>query len=729
MARRLQRQQVRLARRLRGAALRPAPLRHQGQPDLSGRRRYRPGADAGDSWHRHAASESAGAACAVPPPCGDAGARRRRDPARRAPGRLSRVHLAGYPHRLLVPVQAAAVLRAGDALSQRPPLCAGRKGRCAGGGAGRAAVKRGRLCIAAWLAALLLAGCGTSAPPATGGHSGSASPQVTQDVRFTASDGITLRVKIGGRGALAPRPLIVEFSPYDPGCCAEYAGPDYNYLQVHIRGTGDSDGGFDALGARSQQDVVEVLDWACRQPWSNGTAGVYGFSASAIMIYNALHLRLPSCVKSAVLMAGTHELYRDLLYPGGIPNIAAGTFVLVGIGGPAASESFSRLQRNPLESVLPTTLAMFDVGLEYLQHPTLDDWWQERGTRGDVNHLPILMITSFYDVEPRGPFQAFQQLRSDGAHLFVYGAHDGAPAGTEDARYNEQSAWYDHYLRGIDNRVEQHPRVQMLLSDGDRLDYLAGKFLAYDSSDWPVPGTRWQALALDPARSGTAQSINDGSLTLGAPAASAMQSYPEIASLPTETDPHTTGVVGAMTFGSYSFNTLMTAIPQLADMTLMEPLSLSYTSAPLTQDVMSAGPVSLEITLSSSAPETDVYAVMADVSPDGRAHPVATGRLRSAYPDVDPERSLKDADGDIVQPYGVYAAKNDAAPLAARPYRVEFWPIGNRFRKGHRLRLYLVGVSAYHLPALPGVVNVSVGANSGARLLLPVLPGSALQLN
>jgi len=139
--------------------------------------------------------------------------------------------------------------------------------------------------------------------------------QVTEDVRFTTSDGVSLLVKVGGEGSLeTARPVIVEFSPYRPDCCAAYGGADYNYLQVHIRGTGDSDGRFDSLGERTQEDVVEVLDWACHQPWSNGHLGIFGFSASAITIYNSLHFEL-RCVEAAVLWSGTHELYRDLLYP------------------------------------------------------------------------------------------------------------------------------------------------------------------------------------------------------------------------------------------------------------------------------------------------------------------------------------------------------------------------------------------------------------------------------
>lgn len=573
---------------------------------------------------------------------------------------------------------------------------------------------------------VLLTSCsGRSSSPDAGAAQ---QPQVTQNIRFAASDGITLMVKVGGRGALTPRPLIVEFSPYDPGCCAEYAGPDYNYLQVHIRGTGDSDGSFDALGPKTQQDVIEVLDWACKQSWSNGVAGIYGFSASAITFYNTLHLKMPSCVKAAVMMAGTHELYRDLLYPGGIPNLAAGAFVLVGIGGPAASETFSRLARDPFQSAVDPTLGIFGVGIDYIQHPTLDDWWLERGMRGDVNHLPIMMITSFYDVEPRGPFQAFQELRGDGAHLLVVGAHDGAPVGTESLRFDEQKKWYDRYLKRKSNGVEKEPKVQMLMSNGDRLSYLAGDFVRYHSSDWPVPDTKWTALALDAATSDSnALSLNNGSLSLTTPSAVASQPYLELLSLPTETDQHTTAVIGSTGFGSYTFNSFLTAIPQLADMTLAEPLGLSYTSAPLNKDVLMAGPASLELLLSSVMPETDIYAVICDVSPDGSAHAVATGRLRTAYPDIDPAKSLHDSNGNVVQPYGVYATKTDATPASPRRYSVEFWPIGNRFKKGDRVRLDIVGVSAYHLPSVPSLNSVTVGGPDGSRLLLPVLPGSDLE--
>jgi hypothetical protein len=300
---------------------------------------------------------------------------------------------------------------------------------------------------------------------------------------FTASDGVKLQATLSGAAPVVRRPTIVEFSPYGRDSQTFTPGPDYNALLVQIRGTGDSGGRFDALGPRTQQDVAEVLRWACDEPWSGGTLGLNGFSASAITIYNSLHLPLP-CVKAAVLKSGTHELYRDLIYPGGVSNLVPAAGVMGLIGAPAIAQSPAR----------PDMLAgLFTAGLDGLRHDTLDDWWRQRGIRGDVNHLPILMIDGFFDVESRGAFQAFQQLRGDGARLEVIGAHDGAPKGT-DGGAGDTQAWFDHYLRG--EPLPAGPRVRLWLADGDREDDLAGRFVRYDAGDWPVPGTRWRALHL-----------------------------------------------------------------------------------------------------------------------------------------------------------------------------------------------------------------------------------------
>src|SRR5438045_684132 len=94
------------------------------------------------------------------------------------------------------------------------------------------------------------------------------------------------------------------------------------------------------------------------------------------------------------------------------------------------------------------------------------------------------------------------------------------------------------------NGGQQDPGEQPATSDGSRESDLAGKFVRFDATDWPVPGTQWVPLALDPAKSGTANSINDGSLSLTSPATKTTQSYPAVPSDAFNSDPPNTAIIG-----------------------------------------------------------------------------------------------------------------------------------------------------------------------------------------
>ena len=124
-----------------------------------------------------------------------------------------------------------------------------------------------------------------------------------------------------------------------------------------------------------------------------------------------------------------------------------------------------------------TGVGLVDLGLEDLDHPTLDPFWQQRQYQGDANHVPILMVDSFYDVESQGAFKAFQALlRGVGDHLLVVAGHDGYPTGT-DGGVADIKDWFNHYLLGIQNGITRQPRVQMLMSDGSRETYMEGHYI------------------------------------------------------------------------------------------------------------------------------------------------------------------------------------------------------------------------------------------------------------
>lgn len=562
----------------------------------------------------------------------------------------------------------------------------------------------GRLVLALCLAA---AGLASVPSPARAEDPG----PVVVDQRVTTSDGVELQTTLTSSGPVTAKPTVVEFSPYGDNSQTLAVTPDYNYLLVQIRGTGDSDGGFDALGPQSQRDVVEVLQWACSQPFSDGRLALNGFSASAIVLYNSWHQQLP-CVKAAIMRSGTHELYRDLLVPGGILNLAPGAGVLAMIGAPALLQGADRLQRDPASS-LDVLGGLFASGTGVLAHPSLDAWWAERGWRGDANDIPVLMLDGFYDVESRGAFQAFQALRADGAHLVMEGGHDGTPAGT-DGGVGEAHAWLDHYVRGLDNGIEDTPEVSLLLAKGDRGAYLAGEHVRYDATDWPVPGTTWTELALATGKR----------LATAPDATGSTASYLTVPTLPTMSDVPTWSLLEAG-----GAKALTGALPLLGrtDAVAVDHLTgLSYTTAALSADVALAGPVALDVPLATSTPGSGIWAVLSDVAPDGSSHPLTVGRLSTSYPDLVPGRSLTDAGGAVVQPYGDYSAVDRPRVGEMRRYQVELWPVGNVFRAGHRLRIQLVGTSLFSPLSLPALHTIRVGGADGARLRVPVLPGSDL---
>lgn len=578
-------------------------------------------------------------------------------------------------------------------------------------------------------AAVALTACGDDkavpSPAISAGPDAYTGEIVSEVFMFSASDGARLRVTVRGDGELRPRPLIVEFSPYGLGGDIPDFGAAYNHVRVEARGTGQSSGVWTAIGARDQQDVAEVLAWACEQPWSNGHTGLYGFSASAIAVYNSLHLPL-ACVDAATLMAGTNDLYRDLLYPGGTMNLVPGAAVGFGVGLPViVGGMLTLLQEGDFAGGLSSVFSgvgFLGTVVQVLAHMTEDEFWIDRTQRPGPNRFPVLADTGFYDVESRGPFESYKMLRDQGVpvQLIVFGAHDGYPADTP-GPFVEYQRWFDRYLLGRDTGVEGDAPVRLLIGHGSYEAQIAGAVTPLAAQDWPVPGTRWQTLHLDPARGNGASSINDGGLSLQPVPSQATQSYPALISLPTASDPNTTSVVNQAGAG-----TLFEVLPFLTELGLMAPLSLTYTTAPLQQDVDVVGPAALTIHASTLLPEADLMAVLADVWPDGSAHAVGIGRLRTSFPNLVEARTIRDERGEIVQPYADHSGKQYALPGSWREYHVEFWPIGNRFGEGHRMRLYLMGAPAYELATI-NLISVRVGGDTPSRLQVPVLPGSDLQ--
>lgn len=94
---------------------------------------------------------------------------------------------------------------------------------------------------------------------------------------------------------------------------------------------------------------------------------------------------------------------------------------------------------------------------------------------------------------------------------------------------------------------------------------------------------------------------------------------------------------------------------------------LTYTTAPLTTAIDVIGRVRLDVFAQSTAPSFDLFARLCDVHPDGRSINICDGLIR-----VDLGIGEKQADGSVC-------------------VSVDMWATANRFLRGHRIRLLVMG--------------------------------------
>ncbi|MEA2178826.1 MAG: uncharacterized protein QOG77_2123, partial [Solirubrobacteraceae bacterium] len=103
------------------------------------------------------------------------------------------------------------------------------------------------------------------------------------DVTIPASDGVNLVGDVilpkDGKGRY---PAVIDMEPYGRSGSTAYVDHGYARINTDVRGSGKSGGALCLLCLREQKDVYDVVEWAARQPWSNGHVALYGYSYSAI---------------------------------------------------------------------------------------------------------------------------------------------------------------------------------------------------------------------------------------------------------------------------------------------------------------------------------------------------------------------------------------------------------------------------------------------------------------
>lgn len=518
-------------------------------------------------------------------------------------------------------------------------------------------------------------------------------------------DGVVLRAEVWRPAADGRYPVLVYRTPYGR---LQAAGADtiferavargYAVVVQDVRGRYGSEGDFLPY-QQEGRDGYDTIEWAARQPWSDGRVGTFGLSYPGAVQWLAALERPPHL--RAMVPAMTFATPRHFFYFGGVfdlswigwvwNNIAPDVRARNGLAGPTsgrdARAAFAalaprlhrRLPLGALDELRPVAPWYF----EWLAHPPEDPWWDWGELRGRYDRLEsvaVLNISSWHD-EAYGPdgattnfagLRAARQGRTDPATQLLLGPWTHGVPAPADCRVGQRDFcpaaiidyaqlvldWMDRYVRGLDNGVDRRKPVRY---------FVMGANEWREADGWPPPGTEWRSLYLD-AAPGPGR---PGRLLREAPVSA--QASTGFTSDPS--DP----VVNPRPFNTGAQD--QRGLADRADVTVFD-------SDPLEGDLDVTGPITAEIFLSCDAPDTDLWVRLLDVAPDGTAY-----TLMSPGADV-LRASYRNGGRELLEAGRVYTL------------RLERLMTGNRFARGHRVRVQIFATLS---------PDFSVNLHTGAR--------------
>ncbi len=308
-----------------------------------------------------------------------------------------------------------------------------------------------RLCgtlIAAGLAALV--GCASAA-----------GVQVERDVAVPMRDGVVLRADIYRPAGAGKFPVLVFRTPYGKHNAASSDGVHekavargYAVVMQDVRGRYASGGHFDPY-RQEGADGYDTIEWAARQPWSDGRVGTYGLSYPGAVQWLAALEAPPHLLAMAPAM--TFSSPRRFFYMNGIfdrswlpwiyENIAPDARRRLGMPDDGDAEAKWRSVAGDYQSWLPLRDLPWlrkeaPYYFEWLSHPPEDAWWDWAELQGRYGRITaaVLNLSGWYDdaygVEGAATnFNGLRQARSgQGAartHLVLGPWVHGVPSATD----------------------------------------------------------------------------------------------------------------------------------------------------------------------------------------------------------------------------------------------------------------------------------------------------------
>jgi putative CocE/NonD family hydrolase len=534
-------------------------------------------------------------------------------------------------------------------------------------------------------------------------HNADARAAVVEHGYFPLSDGTRLNYTLTRPSATGRFPIVLKYDPYSAGVTSDPTWNDSGYamLGVNFRGTGCSQGAFQPVRADIWgKDGAEVVAWAARQSWSDGNIGMIGYSFTGVSQLATAAFAGPG-LKAITPGNVFPDLYRDLVYPGGIHNAwiaawIAGRNFVPGLGGDAFQRSTSdpTCAANQAAQAAPNESQSASTAL----HPYLDDFWASQPERFiDRVHIPVLGCVNWQDTTVYSrAFNAFRE-RLDPRTTWLVGAngtHTDCPSSR--ARLVR---FFDRYLKQKPDGWEATPHL-LLVHEVTGKSGVREK-LGDDAGAWQSGFATWSDMdsAVHPLALHLQQ---DARLGLAAPAGTQPPDSYDY--------PHpSTNTPGDFAGTSAWKNTMVPGG------------TVVYTTPALTQDAEFLGSGSADLWISSTAPDTDVQVTLSEVRPDGQETYVENGWLRLSHRRLDTARST------ALRPYHPYTQAEAEQLTPGKPAlaRIEMLPFDHVFRAGSAIRLSIDTPGGYfQITPIAAANTLYHQPGMDSKLVLGWLPGA-----
>lgn len=524
------------------------------------------------------------------------------------------------------------------------------------------------------------------------------------DRSFTVIENQWIRLKDGTRlaariwmpeGAEAdPVPAVFEFLPYrkrdgtsprDESTYPVFAAAGIAGVRVDIRGSGESDGVIDGEYTELElANACELIAWIAEQPWSNGSVGMMGISWGGFNCLQVAALR-PPALKAVISIASTTDRYNDDIH------YKNGCHLSAQLSWAATMLAYQSRSPDP-EIVGDRWLEMWMERLEnepffmeeWLAHQRRDAFWKHGSICEDYSaiEIPALVIAGWADGYRNTPFIAAEGLGDKAKALVGPWVHKYPHFAWPKPRadfHGEAIAFWNRWLRGEENGIEDLPQVRAYILDGPKPATRRDNDPGFWASKkfWSEPES--ECFYVD----------QFGTLLEGMPIphAPAHEIYLK--------SPLDTGTAAGEWF------TLKPDAELAGDQRGDDAGSLTFQTPPLDEAKDYLGRPSITLTLRADAELANLFARIVDIHPDGTATRVSFGVINLAHRDGNEE-------------------PKPLVPGEPVKVRLDLDACGYRFEKGHRIRLSLS--TSYWPMILPPPVDPGVTIDiASLGLAMPLL--------